>query len=206
MRKSGFQRPTRKLTRLALSGSLIFSSVLGGWWIIESSKVTEEYLVTTANLASGSPITTAQTKSRELALFDLGKSYLRPSELLPGSYLVRPISAGEAIPKSAIGRSDLDGWSNLVVTPSVELSSQITPGSKVSIWSAQALDYSKFAEPVLAALDVEVVQVKTPQGNFQTLSPTVELRVPVDSIASLIRSIANKDAIVLTASGQSLAD
>ena len=196
----------KKTARLLLSGLVISVSVIGAWLVIEYSKATESYLITKQDLASGSPLLASNLSSGELALFTIGENYLKGSELPTGAYLLRALSAGEAIPRSAVTTQLLDDWSNIVITPSVELSSSIGPGSRVLVWASPALDYQSYGEPAIAAIDVEVVEIRVPQGNFAQALSSVELRVPFDALQSLLRSIANGDAIALTASGQSLAD
>ena len=198
--KSVRKRPMQ----LVLSVVAIAGSVVGAWFVIESSKITEVYLVTKTDLASGTALAEFDLEKAELALFSMGSSYLQPGDLPSGSYLSRALSAGEAIPKSAVTTQVLDDWSNIVLTPSVELSGAIAPGSKVSVWASPALDYQSFGEPVIAALDVEVVAIREPQGSFAQAGKAVELRVPLASIQSLLRAIANGDAIALTASSSTL--
>lgn len=198
--KSGRKSPLQ----LVLSGVVIASSVVGAWFVIESSKITEVYLVTNSDLASGTALTEEVLDSADLALFALGEQYLQAGDLPVGSYLTRSISSGEAIPKASVTTQQLDDFSNIVLTPSVEISSLIAPGSKVSVWASPALDYQSFGEPTIAALDVEVVRVKEPEGSFAAAGKTVELRVPIASIQSILRAIANRDAIALTASSVSL--
>jgi hypothetical protein len=118
--------------------------------------------------------------------------------------LTRSVSAGEAIPKSSVTTQQLDDWSNIVLTPSVELSGAIAPGSKVSVWASPALDYQSFGEPTIAALDVEVVAIRDPEGSFAQAGKSVELRVPIAAIQSLLRAIANGDAIALMATSPTL--
>ena len=190
--------------QLVISGAVIAGSVVGAWLVIESSKTTEVYLVTANDLPSGTPLAESQLRKTDLALFTLGESYLQAGELPEGSYLTKPISAGEVIPKTAVTTLLLDDFSNLVLTPSVELSSAITPGSKVSVWASAALDYQSFGEPTIAALDAEVVEIREPEGNFAQSGKSVELRVPIASIQSLLSAIANGDAIALTASSTTL--
>ena len=202
----GLSGGRKKTARLLLSGLVISGSVIGAWLVIESSKATESYLITKQDLASGSQLLASNLTTGEFALFTIGKNYLKGNELPTGAYLVRSISAGEAIPKSAVTTQLLDDWSNIVITPSVELSSSIGPGSRVLVWASPSLDYQSFGEPAIAAIDVEVVEIRAPQGNFAQALSSVELRVPFDAIQSLLRSIANGDAIALTVSGQSLAD
>jgi hypothetical protein len=189
---------------LLISAVVIAGSVVGAWFVIDSSKITEVYLVTRSDLPSGSPLTEESLESTDLALFSHGEQYLQAGELPTGSYLTRAISAGEIIPRAAVTTQQLDDFSNIVLTPSVEISSAIAPGSKVSVWASPALDYQSFGEPAIAALDVEVVQVKEPEGSFASAAKSVEIRVPITSIQSILRAIANRDAIALTASGVSL--
>jgi hypothetical protein len=196
----------QKRARLLVSGLVVSASVLGAWLVIESSKATETYLITKQDLASGSKLSESDLATGDLALFGFGQNYLRASELPTGAYLSRAISAGEAIPRSAVTTQLLDDWSNLVVTPSVELSSSIGAGTKVLVWASPALDYQSFGEPAIAAIDVEVVEIRVPQGNFAQAQSSVELRVPFDALQSLLRSISNGDAIALTATGKTLAD
>jgi len=198
--KSVRKRPVQ----LLLSAAVIAGSVVGAWFVIESSKITEVYLVTKSDLASGTALSQENLESAELVLFERGGQYLQEGELPLGSYLTRTISAGEVIPKSAVTTQALDDYSNIVLTPSVEISSAIIPGSKVSVWASPALDYQRFGEPAIAALDVEVVQVRQPEGSFASASKSVEIRVPKTSIQSILRAIANRDAIALTASSVSI--
>ena len=190
--------------QLALSAVAIASSVVGAWFVIESSKITEVYLVTKGDLASGSALLETELSTADLALFQIGSSYLRPGELPEGSYLTRSVSAGEAIPRNSVTTQALDDFSNIVLTPSVELSDAIVPGNRVSVWASPSLDYQSFGEPTIAALDVEVVAIREPEGSFAQAGKSVELRVPVSSIPSLLRAMANRDAIALMASGSTL--
>jgi len=190
--------------QLALSAVAIASSVVGAWFVIESSKITEVYLVTKGDLASGSALLETELSTADLALFQIGRLYLRPGELPEGSYLTRPVSAGEAIPRNSVTTQALDDFSNIVLTPSVELSDAIVPGNRVSVWASPSLDYQSFGEPTIAALDVEVVAIRESEGSFAQAGKSVELRVPVSSIPSLLRAMANRDAIALMASGSTL--
>ena len=194
-----------KSPKLVLSGLVIVLSIVGAWLVIDASKTTQSYLVTKQDMAAGSSILDSNLAASELSLFDIGDNYLKVGELPSGSYLARSISAGEAIPLSAITTQSLDDWSNLVITPSVELSSSIGPGSTVLVWASPALDYQSYGEPAILAIDVEVVEIREFTGAFAQAQNSVELRVPVESLQSLLRAIANGDAVALTASGPTLA-
>jgi hypothetical protein len=183
---------------LAASSLLVVGSVVGAWVLIEQSKATEVFLVTKQNLASGAVLSASDLEQTPLSMFEITDSYLQPEALVEGLILTRPLAAGEAVPVSALTTAELANWSNLVLTPALELSSQIEVGTKVSIWSSPHLDFQTFGDPLLLATDVEVVKIIEPQGNFADTAKSVELRVPNNSLQYLIAAITNKDAVALT--------
>jgi hypothetical protein len=188
---------------IAVSAVVVVSSVVGAWFFIESSRTTEIYLVTQRDLASGSPLDKANLDQVELSLFGLAGAYLQPESLLEGAYLERPIGSGEAIPLSAITNQEQSNWSNLVLTPDVPVSSQVGVGSRVSIWASPFLEFQSYGEPVLLAVDVEVVALIEPEGGFTGQQKSLELRVPTDSIQYLLGAISSQSLIALTSTGGS---
>lgn len=204
MKNTRSSKLAKHSSKTLISAALVMSSVLAAWLFIESSKTTETFLITKQDMASGSALIASELSTAELSLFGISSQYLKSEEQLRGAYLLRPMASGEVIPLSAITTQFLDDYSNIVITPTIALSSRIRPGSLVSIWSAAHLDYQSFGEPVLLALDVEVVEVLEAQSNFQAANKSVELRVPLLNIQSLIRALSNGDALALTKTGESL--
>jgi hypothetical protein len=197
------QLGTRSPLSIAVSAVVVLSSVLGAWFFIESNKTTEVFLVTKQNLASGSPLNIANLDRVELSLFGLAGAYLQPETLLEGAYLQRPIGSGEVIPVSAITTQDQNNWSNLVITPEVPISSQVSVGTKVAIWASPLIEFQSYGEPVLLAVDVEVVSIIEPEGGFANQAKALELRVPSESIQYLLGAISSKASIAITATGGS---
>ena len=183
---------------LAASSLLVLGSMVGAWVLIEQSKTTEVFLVTKQNLASGTSLKASDLDQIPLSMFEISGSYLQPAALVEGLVLTRSLAAGEVVPVSALTTAELTNWSNVVLTPALELSSQIEVGTKVSIWSSPHLDFQTFGEPDLLATDIEVVKIVEPQGNFADTSKSVELRVPKNSLQYLIGAITNNDALALT--------
>jgi hypothetical protein len=188
---------------IALSALVVLGSVLGAWFFIDSSKTTEVFLVTKQDLPSGAPLSIANLERIELSLFALAGAYLRPESLLEGTYLQRPIGSGETIPLSAITTQDQDNWSNLVLTPQIPVSSNVSVGSKVSIWASPLLEFQTYGEPVLLAVDAEVVQLIEPEGGFSGQQKSLELRVPSETLQYLLGAIASQASIAITATGGS---
>ena len=188
---------------IAVSAVVVVGSVLGAWFLIESNKTTEVYLVTKQDLASGSPLDITSLDQVELSLFGLAGVYLQPESLLDGAYLQRPIASGEVIPISAITTQDQDNWTNLVITPQVPFSSQVSVGSNVAIWASPLIEFQSYGEPVLLAVDVEVVAIIEPESGFAGQTKSLELRVPSESIQYLLGAISSKASIAITATGGS---
>lgn len=188
---------------IAISVVVVIGSVVGAWFFIDSNRTTEVFLVTKQDLASGSRLDAQSLEQVELSLFSLTGAYLKPESLLEGAYLQRSIGAGEVIPASAVTTQDLNNWSNLVLTPQVPLSSQIKAGSYVSIWASPLLEFQSYGEPVLLAVDVEVVALIEPEGGFAGQQRSLELRVPKESIQFLLGAISSNALIAITSSGGS---
>ena len=188
---------------IALSALAVLGSVLGVWFVIDSNRTTELFLVTKQDMPSGTTLSLSSLEQIELSLFELTGAYLQPESLPEGAYLQRPIGAGEAIPLTAITDQELDNWSNIVITPNVPISSQVAIGSKVAIWASPLIEFQTFGEPALLAVDVEVVAILEPEGGFSGQVGSVELRVPNESIQYLLGAIANKASIALTATARS---
>ncbi len=188
---------------IALSGLVVLGSVLGAWFFIENNKTTEVFLVTKQDLPSGAALNLNNLEKIELSLFGLAGAYLRPESLLEGAYLQRPIGSGETIPLSAITTQDQDNFSNLVLTPQIPVSSQVTVGSKVAIWASPLLEFQTYGEPVLLAVDAEVVELIEPESGFASQQKSLEVRVPTESLQYLLGAISGQASIAITATGGS---
>jgi hypothetical protein len=188
---------------ISLSALAVLGSVLGAWFFIESNKTTEVFLVTKQDLPSGAALNLNNLDKIELSLFGLAGAYLRPESLLEGAYLQRPIGSGETIPLSAITTQDQDNFSNLVLNPQIPLSSQVTVGSKVAIWASPLLEFQTYGEPVLLAVDAEVVELIEPESGFASQQKSLEVRVPIASLQYLLGAISGQASIAITATGGS---
>lgn len=188
---------------IAVSALAVLGSVLGAWFFIESNRTTEVFLVTKQALPSGAALNLNNLEKIELSLFGLAGAYLRPESLLEGAYLQRPIGSGETIPLSAITTQDQDNFSNLVLTPQIPVSSKVTVGSKVAIWASPLLEFQTYGEPVLLAVDAEVVELIEPEGGFANQQKSLELRVPIASLQYLLGAISSQASIAITATGGS---
>lgn len=189
---------SKRPTMLVGSLLLIAVSVAGVFVLVEQNKITESFLITKVDLATGSPVTSEDLVQVEVALASASDNYLRAGQIPADAYLLRPISEGELIPITAITNTEAQGSSNIVITPAIQLSSQIRPGQLVALWASPRLDYSSFGEPIMLANEVEVVQIKEPESGFAGAFPAVEIRVPSEVLEYIIRAVANNDALAVT--------
>ena len=203
MKKLKSQPGGKSPVSIVISSLVVLGSVLGVWFFIESNKTTEVFLVTKQDLPSGAALNNANLEKIELSLFGLAGAYLRPESLLEGAYLERPIGSGETIPLSAITTQDQDNWSNLVLTPQIPVSSKVTVGSKVAIWASPLLEFQTYGEPVLLAVEAEVVELIEPESGFASQQKSLELRVPTESLQYLLGAISGQASIAITATGGS---
>jgi hypothetical protein len=91
----------------------------------------------------------------------------------------------------------------LVLTPQIPISSHVTVGSKVAIWASPLLEFQTYGEPVLLAVDAEVVELIEPESGFARQQKSLELRVPTASLQYLLGAISGQASIAITATGGS---
>ncbi|MFM7014306.1 MAG: hypothetical protein ACKOXT_04915, partial [Actinomycetota bacterium] len=169
MEISRFGKNRARITVLSLS--VVVLAATGMWFTFEATKTTETFLVTKVDLPSGSALSEADLDSVELSMREISNSYLQSGELPEAAFLLEPVRAGELVPLSSLTSQSIATGTNLVISPSVALSSQISPGKFVQLWASPKLDYSNFGEPALLALDVEVIEVRESTGNFAERIP-----------------------------------
>jgi hypothetical protein len=89
------------------------------------------------------------------------------------------------------------------MTPQTAVSSQVGIGSLVSIWASPLLEFQSYGEPVLLAVDAEVVAIFEPESGFASQTKSLELRVPSESIQYLLGAISGQASIAIIATGGS---
>ena len=187
-----------------LSALLIVGSMAAVWLVLEVNRTTDVYLVASKDLATGTAISASTVATQSVSLFGLKDTYLLQDELPSSGYLLHPVAKGELLPKSALSTKEIDDFVSLVVGPALEVSSDIGTGSKVQLWTSPFLEYGKFGEPYLLAMDAEIVELRKPEGAFANQANLVEVRIPVEAVQTVLRSVANGDSIAIVSSGSSL--
>jgi hypothetical protein len=65
------------------------------------------------------------------------------------------------------------------------------------------LEFQTYGEPVLLAVDAEVVQLIEPEGGFAGQQKSLELRVPSETLQYLLGAISSQASMAITATGGS---
>jgi hypothetical protein len=154
-----------------------------------------EYLVASADLASGTRVELAQVAPARLALDSIAGRYLRPEEFHSGLVLTRPILAGELIPASALSEVSNPAFTQLVVKPSTLPATQVRVGNRVAVWAATARD--ELAMPRLLVGAAEVTAIIAPEGLFSDALPSVQILISRTSVSALLQALAARQEIYL---------
>jgi hypothetical protein len=65
------------------------------------------------------------------------------------------------------------------------------------------LEFQTYGEPVLLAVEAEVVRIIEPEGGFAGQQKSLELRVPSESLQYLLGAISSQASMAITATGGS---
>lgn len=186
-----------KRTKLALGIGLLIGSVTAVTVVIAANNQTEEFLVATDAVASGTLISDQTVTPTKLNLGAAGALYLQPGDLPPGSYLLFSVKRGQLIPRASIASSIIDAREPVVVSSTMPLPTGLKAGDLVDVWSSALTDRNLFAPPVSLVFSAEVTDVRQPTGMFAAQQPEVQLLVPAESVAPILDAIASKDALSL---------
>jgi hypothetical protein len=117
-----------------------------------------------------------------------------------GLVVVRTVSAGELVPRSALGDAAGLRLTSVVVTVDGQLGAAVGPGSIVDVWAAAVEDGERIPTPdviVPGAVVVRLLASESIVAGRQTTA--VEVLVPRDRTARLLEALANGDAMSVVA-------
>jgi len=196
--------------RFALGLVLVVLSVAGVAGIVTAAGASVDVLSARADLSPGQLVTRSDLVATSVRAGGESRYYLTARDV-PGRGVVvtRPVSAGELVPRSALGRADGIDLSSVVVSVTTALPTPVVPGARVDLWSAArsglsgtngedppptgGAAYDAPAVLVPGAVVVRVTQDKQFVGSGATTS--VELLVARDSTADVLDAIANGAAL-----------
>jgi hypothetical protein len=187
---------------------LVVTSALGVTWLVATVDQTTDVYVASSTLSSGERFTADDLSVAHVRLGSAVDRYLEPSEIpADGAVVVRPIQEGELVPSSSVGAVRAGDEAQVVVTVSGPVPSIIDQSSRVSLWASAAADSgTTFDAPVVLVAQAEVISVVQAAGLVASgTDMQVELRVPRQSVASVLEAMANGAALAVVPDDEPLA-
>lgn len=164
---------------ISCSGLLLFFSF---------NKPLPTYLVAKRDLVPGELLDSADFESVPIDLGPVAEKYL--SSVSPNLQLLSQIPAGELVPISRLGIDFSENQTAVRMIPSSKPSSNVKPGSWVSIWKVIEQDDQYL--PVLLVERAQVSAVEYGEGLFADQLPEVEVVLGSDQATLLITALAAK--------------
>lgn len=178
-------------TVILIAGSFLVLVLVG---IAGLNRPLPSYLIAAGNLGAGTVLTSELVRSESLDLGSIAQGYATDSDL-DGQALLLPVASGELIPRRALGETLANGQTSIRVIPDLKPASQITPGSRVSIW--QVVELEDDFEPQLLVASSLVSDIFLGDGLFAGELPEVELILSRGEAALVLTAITSESAIYL---------
>ena len=178
-------------TVILVAGSFLILVLVG---IAGLNRPLPTYLIASSNLGVGTVLGSELVRLESLDLGSIAESYATEADL-DGQALLIPISSGELIPRRALGESLTNGQTSIRVVPDLKPASQITLGSRVSIW--QVVEVEDEFEPQLLVASSLVSDILFGEGLFAGELPEVELILSRTEAAMVLRAVTSESAIYL---------
>ncbi|TFC49799.1 hypothetical protein E3T26_06820 [Cryobacterium sp. TMT1-21] len=185
--------------RFAIGLVLVVAAVVGVYWIVAGSDQTTAVFAARSTLAVGDHVEASDLVATRVRLGSADALYVTPDRLPQEGLLVtRTIAAGELVPASAVGRTSGAESTSIVVELTSSLAASIGPGSVVDVWSSRSTGQAAYGPPTVLVGRAAVVRLIEPSGLAATSGiRSLEVLVPKDTVAAVLESIANRDAIAV---------
>lgn len=180
--------------RFIVGVALVVVSTLGVTWLVATVDQTNDVYVASSTFNTGDRVTADDLIVAHVRIGTAVDRYLEPSDIpAEGAVVVRAIGEGELVPTSAVGAVRADDEAQVVVTVSGAIPSIVEQSSRVTLWASAASDSgTTFEAPVVVVPQAEVVSVVESTGLVASGSDIqVELRIPRESVASVLEAMAN---------------
>lgn len=160
-------RPGWRDARLWTGVALVVCSVVLGAKVVGSADDTVTMWALRSDKATGEAITPADLVTSRVRFDEAGDAakYFAAADTLPTSrHLVRPVGAGELLPRAGLGEADPDTARISVSVPAAHLPPGLGAGSRIDLWVAPPGTGEGRARP--AARDVVVLEVPPPSAEL----------------------------------------
>ncbi|SKC35616.1 hypothetical protein [Krasilnikoviella flava] len=188
------RRPTWRDPRLVVGVVIVAASVALGSWAVSSAGRTVPVYAADGTLTPGEAVDVARLRTVDVRIDSGTELYLRADQELPDEVVaLRVVDDGELVARSALGdAADVDVRS-VSVPVDRAMSSRVTPGAVVDLWSApEALAGAEpAAEPSPLVEGVVVEQVdEAGSGLVVADGATLHVLVPAEDLPAVLQALA----------------
>ena len=190
------RRPGVRDPRLLVGVVLVAASAaLGSWAVGRAGRTVPVYAVA-STLVPGDPVAAADLLVRDVRIDDPGPYLLADADLPADLVVLRPVGAGELLPRAAVGPAGDQEWRPIALTPRAALPSTVGPGSLVDLWLVPEDE----GDPSELAAALVVAEVDRPTGAFAaTTVPTLHVLVPQDLLPEVLAGLAGPGTVEVVA-------
>jgi len=195
--------------RFLIGITLVVVAAVGVTWLVATVDETIDVYVASSTINTGERLTADDLAVAHVRLGSAADRYLKPGDIpAEGAVVVRAIGRGELVPSDAVGAVRSVDEAQVVVTVSGPVPSIVDTSSRVTLWASTAADSgSVFEAPVVLVAQAEVVSVVESAGLVASGTDVqVELRVPRESIASVLEAMANGAALAIVPDDEPLVE
>ncbi|MBN9178482.1 MAG: SAF domain-containing protein [Microbacterium sp.] len=191
--------------RFLLGILLVVVSVVGVWLVVAAARQTVPVFAAARTLVPGDTVGSDDLRVVDVALGQLEDAYATPATLEPGSIATRTITAGELVPRGAVGAAESARTTRVVVHSATEIPAAVAPGSTVEVWAAPQLERGTFDAPRILVPTATVVSVTSDESMMGSAGPAVELvigRADVPDTLAAISGGASLSIVPTAAAGR----
>jgi hypothetical protein len=185
--------------RFAIGLLLIVASVAGVVGIVGAADSSVLVYAAREPLAPGDRVDADDLIGTSVRLAGAERLYLVPDDLPDdGLVVTKAVAEGELVPASAVGSTEGERQTSIVVGVGGELAESVVAGSTVDVWSARESTGGVFEAPVVIVSGATVVRLVDQRGLVvDNDSTSIEVLVPRTDVARVLEAIANDDAIAV---------
>ena len=190
----------KKVMHKRISSWSLLSIVAAAGLIVAAAlalnKPIPEYLVARSDLQPGQKISITQLSARPINLGETGSAYLTFSDFNEGYVATDFISRGELLPRRQLSLTQSPGMTTIVLTPSLEVSPSIEPGSWVQIWRTIESSEGFLSERLVDRS--QVVSLRQGESLVSSSETQIEVSVSEEQSAIILQTMsAEQDIFVL---------
>lgn len=185
-------RAKKKDPRLLIGIALMIASMLAGALAFSAASATTAVVAVTRDIAAGEVISTADLKVVEVNVGDAHGVYVsRAVDVPQGALAESSLSAGQLLPKGAVGQPNDSALRPVSIAIDQQLSTTLAQGDVVEVWRTKADNPKDTA----AIVDRAVVRTLEQGGGLGMQETRVEVLVPASAVPKILEAMGSEDLL-----------